>query len=298
MRPGRIERPSDRTTVAPRPGVPNEVLKRLYRDPSTDSYISPDFATALYQLVHRERPRASCSRSGWLHGASALAILTALEQNEVGQLISIDPHQSSTGRGRRGAGTANIEAAGMAHRHRLIEEPDYLALPDLVRAGTRVQLVYIDGWHTFDYDCSISSTPTSCSTSAGWSGSTTVIIPRSNVYSGSSFDIGTIGEANVGLQRRKIVRRRGWLPLARWTGRRSNAVDQYFRKWTSGAQLRLLGRVLSGSRSRVDGSEGAVEVALPLCLMPSGVRRSSVVATGSEFVASCVHTVAACWCCR
>jgi len=33
----------------------------------------------------------------------------------------------------------------------LIEEPDYLALPKLLSAGSKIDFSYIDGWHTFDY---------------------------------------------------------------------------------------------------------------------------------------------------
>ena len=40
---------------------------------------------------------------------------------------------------------------GLAEGHRLIEDFDYLALPDLLRAGERFDIAYIDGWHTFDY---------------------------------------------------------------------------------------------------------------------------------------------------
>jgi len=33
----------------------------------------------------------------------------------------------------------------------LLEQPDYLALPQLVAEGVRCDFVLIDGWHSFDY---------------------------------------------------------------------------------------------------------------------------------------------------
>jgi hypothetical protein len=35
--------------------------------------------------------------------------------------------------------------------HQLIEEVDYIALPELVKRKCRIDFAYIDGWHTFDY---------------------------------------------------------------------------------------------------------------------------------------------------
>ena len=57
------------------PGVPNDVLEKLYRDPAADSYISPAFAAALYRVVLREPPEVVLE-VGLAHGASALAMLT------------------------------------------------------------------------------------------------------------------------------------------------------------------------------------------------------------------------------
>lgn len=81
-------------------------------------------------------------------GTSSLAILAALEANGHGKLISIDPEQS---RHWRGVGLTAVAAHGLRNRHTVIEQPDYLALPDLLESGVSVQFAYIDGWHTFDY---------------------------------------------------------------------------------------------------------------------------------------------------
>jgi hypothetical protein len=63
-----------------------------------------------------------------------MAILSAL--SELGGdrlLISIDPNQSS---GWRSVGAQNVRANGFSNYHRLIEAPDYLALPDLAPAAS------------------------------------------------------------------------------------------------------------------------------------------------------------------
>ncbi len=79
-------------------------------------------------------------------GVASLAMLGAVDADV--SLISIDPHQTTD---YRGLGRRHVEEAGFGARHRLIEEPDYLALPSLVREGVRFQFAYIDGWHTFDH---------------------------------------------------------------------------------------------------------------------------------------------------
>ena len=70
------------------------------------------------------------------------------EAGGTGKLISLDPGQSTT---FRGIGMYGVKRAGLENLHQLIEEPDYFALPALLKAGTPVDFVYIDGWHTFDY---------------------------------------------------------------------------------------------------------------------------------------------------
>lgn len=83
-------------------------------------------------------------------GCSTLAILEALPKE--GYHTSIDPFQTATHNyGFRGVGVTMVKRAGLADRHRLIEQPNYLALPDLLRAGERFDLIFIDGYHTFDF---------------------------------------------------------------------------------------------------------------------------------------------------
>lgn len=111
------------------------------------SYLDGTAAEALFRQVVSLRPEVVVE-IGMANGISTLAILTALEANGAGRLISIDPNQSTQW---RNSGRTSVQRAGLAHRHTVMEEPDFLALPRLLEAKTKVDFSYIDGWHTFDY---------------------------------------------------------------------------------------------------------------------------------------------------
>jgi hypothetical protein len=102
----------------------------------------------LRRAVLQERPE-SVLEIGMAHGISSLAILGALEEiGGDGQLLSIDPHQTQAwGNG----GRRSIERSGLAARHALIEDFDFLALPELVRQKRSFDFAYVDGYHSFDY---------------------------------------------------------------------------------------------------------------------------------------------------
>lgn len=86
---------------------------------------------------------------GMAYGIASLSILAALDEaGEGGKLISVDPNQNSDW---KGIGIANVRRTGVIDRHRLIEEPDFLALPALLKDEVNVDFAYVDGWHTFDY---------------------------------------------------------------------------------------------------------------------------------------------------
>jgi predicted O-methyltransferase YrrM len=121
----------------------------MYVTEEVHSTISPAFVEALYRTVRIEKPNVAIE-IGMAFGSSTLAILTAMEENGSGRLVSIDPNQNDPHQWN-GAGLRHVAEAGLDHRHRLVEEPDFLALPDLVRRSEPVDFAYIDGWHTFDY---------------------------------------------------------------------------------------------------------------------------------------------------
>jgi hypothetical protein len=80
---------------------------------------------------------------GMANEVSTKAILSAIGN---GKLISIDPYQCTQWK------SEGLKAvADLASSHRLIDLPDYLALPQLLASGTQIDFAYVDGWHTFDY---------------------------------------------------------------------------------------------------------------------------------------------------
>lgn len=86
-----------------------------------------------------------CLEVGMAYGVSAITILS----NKKCNLISIDPFQSSQWESN---GTKLIESFGFSNRHTLIEKPNYIALPELLKINTSsFDFIFIDGWHTFDY---------------------------------------------------------------------------------------------------------------------------------------------------
>lgn len=138
--------------------VPNQVLREMYdmneamtsdgRTVTVDSVVRVEFANALYALVKRERPKVILE-IGLAHGATALAMATAIDENGFGELISIDPYQRKQW---SGIALAALERSGLSRLHRLVEEPDYVALPGLLKTLEGcVDLAYVDGRHSYEY---------------------------------------------------------------------------------------------------------------------------------------------------
>lgn len=107
--------------------------------------IPPQFAAELTRQVAAAAPRVAIE-IGMANGLSSLAILAGLPAGS--QLISIDPYQDEQW---GGAGRELVAQSDRADCHRLIQDFDYLALPELLKQGCTAQFVYIDGMHTFDY---------------------------------------------------------------------------------------------------------------------------------------------------
>ena len=89
---------------------------------------------------------------GMAFGSSTEAILGALRTSGGGHLTSIDPFQLlAPPEGFGGEGLAKVRSAGAEDMHTFLPQPDYLALPDLVRTGARFDFVFVDGYHSLDY---------------------------------------------------------------------------------------------------------------------------------------------------
>jgi predicted O-methyltransferase YrrM len=83
---------------------------------------------------------------GCAYGLSSLHIASALAGRSGAHHVIIDPLESTTW---RGIGVTNLDRAGVDF-YELREEPSETALPRLLEEGAEFDLVFIDGWHTFD----------------------------------------------------------------------------------------------------------------------------------------------------
>lgn len=114
-------------------------------------YISLGEASFIMDLI-KERKLARCVETGVAYGASTVAICGALSGLEQSGVVckhyGIDPCQYSD---YNGAAIAALRRCGIAHLFELIEGPSHLMLPRLIGKAERVDMVFVDGWHTFDY---------------------------------------------------------------------------------------------------------------------------------------------------
>ncbi|CAM9614600.1 unnamed protein product [Chrysoparadoxa australica] len=114
--------------------------------------VNPFEGKHLFNLVNDNNYR-NVLEVGCAMGASAVWICEALKRNGGGKLVSIDPNQSTT---YNHIGRLNVQRSGLSDYHEVIEMTSYLAMPLLLQevlAGKREKfdMVFIDGWHTFDY---------------------------------------------------------------------------------------------------------------------------------------------------
>ena len=83
---------------------------------------------------------------GCAYGLSSLHIASTTAGRTGAHHIIIDPFENTDW---NGIGIANLDRAGVDF-YELREEPSEIALPQLLKEGAEFDLVFIDGWHTFD----------------------------------------------------------------------------------------------------------------------------------------------------
>lgn len=105
--------------------------------------------SAMYRFL-RASPPDLAIEIGMAYGVSALAALTALEANNRGTLISIDPYPPGSDEVRKSA-LQSIERAGLSHRHAHMHTSSEVALPQLIAEGIQPDFIYVDGHHGFDH---------------------------------------------------------------------------------------------------------------------------------------------------
>jgi predicted O-methyltransferase YrrM len=103
----------------------------------------------LQSLIRDLKPKVTLE-VGLAFGVSALYILDALEKQPGSCHIVIDPCQYDPDLWN-GCGIRNIEKAGFKDLVEFHHAPSYQALPELLKAGRKIDFAFIDGWHTFDY---------------------------------------------------------------------------------------------------------------------------------------------------
>jgi predicted O-methyltransferase YrrM len=117
------------------------------QEQAVHSAIDKDEAEFIKKLVEK----FNCKKTleiGCAMGISSLVICDAIQENDrEAEHIIIDPFQSTDW---QNVGINNLSKAGLSN-YRLIENPSEFALPKLVQDGVKVDLAFIDGWHTFDH---------------------------------------------------------------------------------------------------------------------------------------------------
>lgn len=137
----------------------NSVLKRILETGSVEtpngevikagvSPIPREEGEFLQEIIRRLKPRTTLE-VGLAFGVSALYVCDALAEVQAERHIVIDPNQFKGGWG--GVGMHNLKTAGFESLIEFYGLPSYLALPQLVAEGRKIDFAFIDGWHTFDY---------------------------------------------------------------------------------------------------------------------------------------------------
>jgi len=115
----------------------------------TNSSIKPVEGNFLYNTILKYNC-LKCMEVGMAYGISSMYILLALKKNlnSNKRLDSIDPFQSTQW---KNFGVNLVKSIKMDKYHILYENTSYRILPELLEKKESYDLIFIDGWHTFDY---------------------------------------------------------------------------------------------------------------------------------------------------
>lgn len=123
--------------------APREFIASV--DDGKSPYCPPQEGDLLNALITRYGC-VNCLEIGFATGSTAIYILDALKSAN-GTLISIDTPMGDMNE----IGKANLSKSGDWKAHRLILETSVTALPRLFNEGEKFDLIFVDGWKTFDH---------------------------------------------------------------------------------------------------------------------------------------------------
>lgn len=87
---------------------------------------------------------------GFANGGSTEVICGVLRDLGRGKHVAVDPFQDDPDHWNS-QGLQRVRAAGLDRILEWHDQPDYLALPALVKRRQRFDFILIDGWHSFDF---------------------------------------------------------------------------------------------------------------------------------------------------
>lgn len=135
----------------------NAIIDEIYetkivRDSSGNKYvlnaaIDPTEGDFLHRLISSDKSIVKTLEVGCAYGLSSLHICEALRNRPGASHVIIDPNQMDAW---HDIGALNLKKAQIDF-FKVLYEPSELALPDLLRSQPEsFDLIFIDGWHTFD----------------------------------------------------------------------------------------------------------------------------------------------------